>query len=120
MSIRNKLIAGFLLVALLAGLVGYFGSRATALIGGEFETAAEEVLPAIEALEQLRFAGARIVASTMELIFLLHQGPELANGNEAKESEESQLAEGIAAYRQTLARSLRNPSGPPWAVCRQR
>ncbi|MBU0729964.1 MAG: response regulator [Proteobacteria bacterium] len=69
MSIRNKLILGFFLIALLTVVIGFIGHGMTRLIQDEFSNVANETMPVIEALENLRFAGLRIVTSTVEYAF---------------------------------------------------
>jgi signal transduction histidine kinase len=81
MQVGQKMIMGFMFVALLGGVIGYFGFRSTNIIHGEFEKLGDETIPVIEALEDLKFAALRIVSSTSEFCLI---------------KEESKIAEGIA------------------------
>ena len=70
MKISSKLTLGYLAMALFVGVVGYLGINVTNTIDNAFEKVAEETLPIIEALQDLRFAGLSIVSSTNEFEFI--------------------------------------------------
>jgi signal transduction histidine kinase len=80
MQVGQKMILGFMFVALLGGVIGYFGFRSTNIIHGEFEKLGNETIPVVKALEDLKFAALRIVSSTSEFCLI---------------KEESKTAKGI-------------------------
>jgi len=51
MSIGKKLLAGFITVALIAGIVGYVGIRGMNILSSNLESVANVHLPAIDALQ---------------------------------------------------------------------
>jgi|GEM_PF-1406592 len=94
MRILNKLLLGYVLIALLAGVVGFVGVNGLEKVNREFREVAGEVLPLNRALEELRFGGMRIVSSTMELVFLLDVGEK---GEKSRMAEEREVLE--SGYR---------------------
>ncbi len=126
MKVALKLIVGFLVVSLLVGVAGYIGISATEQIHHEFDKVVEETTPLKAALEDVRFAGLRIVSSTSEFALiksetqgqgqgqeeleLVREGKELYNTNFGNYEnlvnkffpEESELAENIRIAGQKL------------------
>ncbi|WP_052263420.1 EAL domain-containing protein [Geobacter pickeringii] len=74
MKIRDTLIAGCCLFALLTALVGYFGGRSLKEVSGVFNAVTDDVVPHMVILDDLRTAGLRIVSSTLELAFSFSAG----------------------------------------------
>ena len=70
MKIALKLIVGFLLVSLLVGVAGYIGISETEKIHHELDKVVDETLPLKSALENVKFAGLRIVSSTSEFALI--------------------------------------------------
>ncbi|MBU4504547.1 MAG: HAMP domain-containing protein, partial [Proteobacteria bacterium] len=70
MKIYQKLIIGYLIVTLMVGIVGYLGILTTGLAKEGYNEAAHHTIPAINVLSNLKFAGLRIVSSTIEFSFL--------------------------------------------------
>jgi len=66
-------MTGCVIFAMLTGLVGYFGGRAITKISGEFDRVAEEVFSVLGTLEDLRFAGLRIVSAAAEYALIMKQ-----------------------------------------------
>ncbi|MBI2877432.1 MAG: HAMP domain-containing histidine kinase [Candidatus Tectomicrobia bacterium] len=66
MRIRVRLLLGYLGLALLVGVAGYVVASVTKMVHGEFDAVAEETIPVVLALEELRFAGLKIVSFTHE------------------------------------------------------
>ena len=64
LTIAQKLILGFLLIALLVAIVGFFGIHATASVDHAFDAVSSETLPKSAALQDMRFAGVKLIAST--------------------------------------------------------
>ena len=95
MTIRQKLAAGFVLVALLVGVVAYFGIHATNTVDSAFYAIAEEALPRGEALQDMRFAGIKIVAGT--------KGSLKATPAEVAQ-EEREIAEAKQLYHKAFSR----------------
>lgn len=95
MSIRQKLILGFFMVSLLVILVAFFGIYSTDSINNAYAAEKEETLPVILALEDMKFAGIRIVASTHDFIYF-------PSGNETSthllEYEYKNLLSGVESY----------------------
>lgn len=107
MRIRTTLMAGCFIFALLTALVGYFGGRAITKISGEFDLAADEVLPILRTLEDLRFAGLRIVSSSAEYSLNMKQ-----QGNaEHRGDEVVMVSAGIETLEDALARLKALSSG---------
>jgi len=63
-----RLIAYFLVIAALVAVVGFVGFNVTNATGQEFNEVAEETIPVIEALGDLRFSGIKMVAATKGII----------------------------------------------------
>lgn len=70
MKIGQKIILGYMVVALFIFLLGYLGLKVHRDVEKEFHGVADQTLPVIEALDDLKVAGMRIVASANELAFL--------------------------------------------------
>lgn len=100
MRIRTTLMAGCFIFAVLTALVGYFGGRAITKISGEFDLAAEEVLPILKTLEDLRFAGLRIVSSSAEYSLNMKQ----QGSAEQRGDEVVMVSAGIETLEDALAR----------------
>lgn len=90
-QIKHKLLAGFLLIALLAALVGGFGSNGINSIGEQFSVATADIIPSLKALQDLRFAGLLIVSSTMEYVLVDAAGHSVGNELHAESREVEQL-----------------------------
>lgn len=103
MRIRGKLITGYFMVALLTAVVGFFGINVTKIVNDEFVRFSEDETPLDQALQELKFAGLRIVTSTMEYGFLSRQGKEGRSGDELRK-EKRVLAAGIRSYDNCLIR----------------
>lgn len=85
MKIGAKLIFGFLIIALLIVVVGYIGVNSNKNVQKEFNKVSEQTLPALRVVEDLRFAGLRIVASTSEFGFMAAEKQGTAAAVEEKE-----------------------------------
>lgn len=70
MKIGTKLTLGYLLFSLFAGGVGYLGFKLAQNVDIHFRAMAEQTIPTIEALNDLKLVGLRIVYSTDEFIFM--------------------------------------------------
>jgi len=105
MRIKSKLLCGYFLLAALTLLVGLSSLQTTRVIRSDFDVVAGHILPHIEALEDLRFAGLRLVSATSEYGFLtVNAATSVEIATAAKNDEEELLAEGIAAYNKAAQR----------------
>jgi diguanylate cyclase (GGDEF)-like protein/PAS domain S-box-containing protein len=103
MNIGKKLTLGYLLVASLAGFITFTALRSYSNIETAFVRLTDDPVKLIKALEDLRLTGFRIVTSTAEIGFLVHQ-TELVDRDAMIAEEERELAvEGIEAYQASLA-----------------
>ena len=105
MRIAPKLQLANLLTALFVALVGAVGLYSSYAVERAFYDLKDHVSPTKEALEELRFAGMRVVASANEYALLrvksLEQSP-LADSrhvDEQIEAEQSQLERGFELIR---------------------
>lgn len=73
MTVSQRLNRSFLLISLLTCVVGFFCIWVTRGVTGEFQAVADEILPRIQLLEKMRFAGLRVVSSTSEFAFLQNE-----------------------------------------------
>ncbi len=87
MSIRQKLILSFIVVALLSAVVGYVGWNATRDVFQDFDAIVEETTPEIVALGQIDATSMRLLAEMFSVVLLI----ETEGG--AKGQIEDELAE---------------------------
>jgi len=104
MTISRRLTRGFLLISLLTCVVGFFGMRAAQGITREFQEVADEILPTIQLLEKMRFAGLRVVSSTSEFVFLQNEMRALPQGEPASDDEESLIVSGRSSFGEAFTR----------------
>ncbi|MFN8061098.1 MAG: ATP-binding protein [Vicinamibacterales bacterium] len=70
MSIRTRLLVSALVSTALVVVVGSIGALSRRAVDQELRQVEQESLPLVEALEDVRFAGLRIVASTSEYVLI--------------------------------------------------
>lgn len=101
MSIRTKLLLGYLTIALLTGTIGYLSFEATRTVRDEVARISEELLPGIEALDELRHAGERIVSYTGTLAFIRLEGDQARLAARKKEiaDEKKAFSDALDRYR---------------------
>ena len=108
MRIRAKLTLGYLLMVGFVALVGILSLQAGRSVVRAYDGIAEDNLPAIESLENLRFAGLRIVASVSELALVnaersvVVRRSGVASLDQSEEDEEEFISGGGAAFEQAL------------------
>ncbi len=73
MKISQRLIIGYLVVAVLASIPLYFTLQAYNDINHEFERMMNDSVEKVKTLEQLKFVGLRIVSSTSEFGFIVSE-----------------------------------------------
>lgn len=76
MRLRSVLILSYVFMAILAGLIGAIGIRATKTIHHEFEFVRNDLLPVSEVLDDLRRAGMNISASAADFGLIMLAAPE--------------------------------------------
>lgn len=104
MTLRTKLVFGYLLVGMLAGVVGLTGAITGKKVNDEFAAVARETMPFLRALYDLRHAGMRIVSATTEYEILAAESGTGPN-SEAREKGESQLLEqGKRLFEEAITR----------------
>lgn len=96
MQIKQKLIFGYLIIALLAELVGYFGFKATKIAQNELKQFIHQNIPLIRAVEELKYAESKIISETSA--FTYNKNQHLSTeplrkevGDEANKDRERQL-----------------------------
>lgn len=85
MKIRHKLTLGYALIVFFVGLVGYISLNSVNTFNTLFLRLAHDRVPTIEALGELKFAGLRIVSSTIEFGFIK---AELPGGQDRRSSHQ--------------------------------
>lgn len=83
MRLRGILILSYVFMAILAGLIGAIGIRATETIHHEFEFVRNDLLPVSDVLEDLRRAGMNISASAADFGLIMLASPETPTALEA-------------------------------------
>ncbi|MGV1100386.1 sensor histidine kinase [Thiovibrio sp. JS02] len=106
MKIGQKIIAGFMLITTVSITAGAIGVYVSSFLREHYARTVDQEIPLIEALEEMKHAGLRIVSSTMEYSFIKsHVGGGTREVAEEAAQEEIRLtAEGIAAYEEALRR----------------
>lgn len=115
MKIRTKLLLGYSVVALWSLVVGYIGESTTKEVKQAFDNLGKETISVIESLEEIRFGGVRLIASTSEFGFILAEKSAADAKNEVieqkgEEGEEDFLKMGtskidvsVAAYKALIS-----------------
>lgn len=100
MTIRTTLVAAALVSTALVAIVGSIGALNRRAVDDGLRSVEEDALPLVKALEDVRFAGLRIVSSTSEyaLIRTLRQTANAAPEAEGAEVEVRLRQAGVQAY----------------------
>lgn len=101
MRMWQKLLLSYLSLVVMTGLVGYCGIWGIKSIAGQYAVVTNEVLPSLEALKELRFAGLRIAASTVQCVF--HERKSAVSQALLAQQEADLLLAGVDRYRQELS-----------------
>jgi len=107
MNIFTKITAPFAVVALLVGGVTYTAIKTTSNIDHRYVELVDETIPVIQNLEDLRFAGLRIVSSVSEFGFIRAErefAGLLTEDGAGEEEEERLIQSGAASYESALTR----------------
>lgn len=103
MRIKNKLLSGYIVMAALTLLVGLGTLQALRVIQNDFDVVAGHIRPHVEALEDLRFSGLRLVSSSSEYGFLTLSSKESDEKTTRAKEEVELLTEGVKGYRNAAA-----------------
>lgn len=101
MRLRSVLILSYVFMAILAGLIGAIGIRATETIHREFEFVRNDLLPVSDVLEDLRRAGMNTSASAADFGLIMLAGPETP---EALETPRKKLSQASFTFVEALLR----------------
>ncbi len=103
MNIKNKLLGGYLCLALLTIVISLFCIKLIHIIEMRYVKVADETIPMIESLQNLRFASLRMVSSTTEAA-LISRISEGAESDGAMSAEKNLIRSGIDEYKSALAK----------------
>jgi PAS domain S-box-containing protein len=101
LSIRARLILGFLIPIFLIVLEGFMAVSSNQEIQKQFIEVTEETMPTIQALTEMKVAGLHIVSSTNEFAFLITLSI-YPDANEVQDKETELREYGILAYEQAF------------------
>lgn len=102
MKLKFKLFLTYAFFLLAMVLIGVFGIRSATQVGEGFHTVNKEVVPLLSHLKDLRFAGLRIVSSTVEYAFIKSMDSGVKHDSE-KDEETELMQQGLNVYRETLS-----------------
>ncbi|MCB1034961.1 MAG: PAS domain S-box protein, partial [Acidobacteria bacterium] len=105
MTLRRRLILTLSILIGFLGWVGYLGLKTASSVREDFERVTDQTLPALQALEELRFGVIRAISSAAELAFL-HKESEEEQEEEGKRGEVLLLDEGKALGEASLQHYL--------------
>jgi len=106
LGIQRKLLSGYIIIAIVAAIVAIFSMRATNTLESAFSQVAKETLPIVDALHDLRYYGALMVANTSELALALAV-TEPGQHEKFSAEEEQEIAVAKAEYGNALGRYRR-------------
>jgi two-component system sensor histidine kinase/response regulator len=101
MKLIHKLIIGYLIISLLGVFATYSVLRSFQTLEHGFDALKEHSVPSIQALEEAKNAGLRIISSTNEIIAL--RSDEKTDSKERIQSEKLQIQEGADSYSRAVA-----------------
>ncbi len=101
MTIQNKLLSGYLIIAMVAISVGYLSALATKELNHTFDTITLQTVPIVDAINDLRYHAARALGHSGQLALIL--SPSQLNVDLAhKQSEERELEDTLASFSTTF------------------
>ncbi|MBU0485611.1 MAG: HAMP domain-containing protein [Proteobacteria bacterium] len=111
MRLSRKLITGYLAIAVITVMVGLFGIGSLLKVNDTYNNFTNYHFPVYEVLDDLKFFGMRIVASTSELLVVIDEGGHARQkgeelDSEAKDGEGSLINEGVASFYAAYERYL--------------
>ncbi|ALC16761.1 putative multi-sensor signal transduction histidine kinase [Desulfuromonas soudanensis] len=106
MKIRCKLTLSFVAISLLTLVVGVLATRMNSTIADEYDKIVDQTLPVIEALDDLKFAGLRIVSSTSEYLMISMKKDKASGEMTVGQLNEEQelITDGRTAYDRAYSR----------------
>lgn len=104
MRIGYKLLLGYVLIAALGGVTMYLADGSYYKIEGAFHEMSSDNIPEIEALEELKLAALRIVASTSEYALITAETNHTGNGSAQAETERNLITSGAENYNRAVAK----------------
>ncbi|HMB45405.1 MAG TPA: MCP four helix bundle domain-containing protein, partial [Candidatus Methanoperedens sp.] len=87
MKIKYKLILGFLIISMLAGIIAYYGMESNNSMKRAYGMTNDQTIPVIKALEDIKFSSSRIEAKTYEIINSIPGNPNKLNESQEKYNE---------------------------------
>ena len=103
MTIRRRLLSCYIIIALAVLCVGYFSAQATKELDDIFDTVTDRTMPVIDAVNDLRYYGARALTNASELALVL--SPSVSGVNLLqKEKREQALEDAFSSFRSTIDR----------------
>ncbi len=101
MNLKSKMIGSYLFIALISIAIGFFCVKLIHGIEMKYLKVAEETIPMIESIQDLRFASLRLVSSTTEAVLIDHIS-EGIEADEALNTEKDLVLSGINKYESAL------------------
>lgn len=103
-----KLVSGYLLIAALMVVAGYFGIQTVRSYTGEVQEKAEVLFPMIATISDVKFAAEGIVGTSIRLTYLNHKRSPAGLDNTALSLTELREMEGrLAEFKETSDKSMR-------------
>ena len=102
MKMTRKIAAGYLILAVIIVVGGYFNIISLRSADEGFHRISEKSWPRIETLEKMKSADLRIVSSTSEFLFLMNEAESDPAYKEEYETEEELIQTGISNFNDAL------------------
>jgi len=103
MKLKTKIISGNILFSLFVGIISVIGTMGIMKIEKNFGSITEDVLPTVKVLEDVRFAGLRIVSSVSEHGLLLKYSVGKPSEADSISTERKLIGEGKDLYNKSFA-----------------
>ncbi len=106
MNIQGKLNLGYIILALLISIIANVVFQTSRDTQSSFELVAEHTMPALDALQNMRVATLRVIASATEYALIVAEienaGPDAEPHNEAHEHEAELISDGYSQFETAL------------------
>ncbi len=99
MKLKNKLILGFLIISMFAGIIAYFGMESNNSINRAYGMTKDETIPVLNALEDIKYSSAKIELETYEILNSIPGNPNKLNESQKKYDE---LKSEIESYNNSI------------------
>jgi len=103
MKLKNRIISSYVFISLFVIAIVFFCVKLINLIEERYVKVAEETIPKIESIQDLKSASLRLVSSTTEAAFI-NRVSEGIEADEAMNTEKDLIQSGIIAYESSLAK----------------